>query len=253
MSNGTAESIRQRLLNLAKERGEDFDYVLRQYVIQRLLYRLSQSDYRDQYLLKGAQLFWVWNADFHRPTRDVDLLGFGNNDVESLVKTFQDICSIENEDGLQFEVDNIRGMEIKEDAMYQGVRITGFTMLARARIPFQVDIGFGDTVTPEPETISMPSFLNLPEAEVKAYPVYTVIAEKFQAMIFLGLANSRIKDFYDIWFLTTRMSLEGTLLAKAIKATFARRGTTIIKEPLTIFGDAFASDSGKDTQWNAFI
>ena len=168
MSNISVGSIRQRLLNLARERGEDFDYVLRQYVIQRLLYRLCQSDYQQQFLLKGAQLFWVWNNAFHRPTRDVDLLGFGENDVETLVKTFQNVCSLDVEDGLLFDTKQIQGMEIKEDAMYQGVRVTGFAELAKARIPFHIDIGFGDVVTPEPEVISMPSFLDLPETKIRA-------------------------------------------------------------------------------------
>jgi len=168
----SAESIRQRLLNLAREREENFDYVLRQYVIQRLLFRLCQSAYREQYLLKGAQLFWIWNEAFHRPTLDVDLLGIGNNDVGMQVKTFQEVCLIEVDDGLVFDIDHIQGMEITEDAKYQGVRINGFSELARARIPFQIDIGFGDIVTPDPETVTMPSFLDLPVPEMRAYPVY---------------------------------------------------------------------------------
>lgn len=253
MSNISVGSIRQRLLNLARERGEDFDYVLRQYVIQRLLYRLCQSDYRQQFLLKGAQLFWVWNNAFHRPTRDVDLLGFGENDVETLVKTFQNVCSLDVEDGLLFDTKQIQGMEINEDAMCQGVRVTGFAELAKARIPFQIDIGFGDVVTPEPEVISMPSFLDLPEAKIRAYTVYTVIAEKFQAMVYLGLANSRMKDFYDVWFLASNMDLEGDLLAEAIMATFTRRETPVSTGSLFIFGETFAGDSGKNTLWNAFI
>ena len=253
MTKAAAESIRQRLLNLARERGENFDYVLRQYVIQRLLYRLSQTDYQKQFLLKGAQLFWLWNKDFHRPTRDVDLLGFGDNDVQVLVRAFQEICSVKIADGLQFDTGNIEGLEIKEDDMYQGVRITGFAELARARIPFQVDIGFGDIVTPEPEVASMPSFLDMPEAEIRVYPVYTVLAEKFQAMVYLGLANSRMKDFYDVWFIASGMDLDGTLLAEAIKATFARRDTSVTTAPLEIFEEAFAGDKSKNAQWNAFI
>ncbi len=198
-------------------------------------------------------MFWVWNDAFHRPTRDVDLLGFGENDVETLVKTFQNICSLDVEDGLLFDTKQIQGMEIKEDAMYQGVRVTGFAELAKARIPFQIDIGFGDVVTPEPEVISMPSFLDLPEAKILAYTIYTVIAEKFQAMVYLGLANSRMKDFYDVWFLASSMDLEGNLLVEAIMATFARREMPVSTESLFIFGESFAGDSGKNTLWNAFI
>jgi predicted nucleotidyltransferase component of viral defense system len=253
VSKASAESIRQRLLNLARERGEDFDYVLRQYVIQRLLFRLCQSEYKDQYLLKGAQLFWIWNDAFHRPTRDVDLLGFGDNDVKTLVITFQDICSIEVEDGLQFDIEQIQGMDIKEDAMYQGVRITGFAELARARIPFQIDIGFGDVVSPEPVNVVMPVFLDLAAPKLRAYPVYTVLAEKFQAMVYLGMANSRMKDFYDVWFLASSMELDGRMLVEAVNATFARRQTAISNTPLLIFDETFTSDKDKTTQWNAFV
>jgi predicted nucleotidyltransferase component of viral defense system len=253
MSNGSAESIRQRLLNLAKERGEDFDYVLRQYVIQRLLYRLCKSDYSERFLLKGAQLFWVWNKAFHRPTRDVDLLGFGAHDVNTWVTTFQDVCGNDIEDGLVFDSNGIQGIEIKEDAMYQGVRISGFAELARARIPFQIDIGFGDVVSPEPVLMEMPVFLDMPVPEIRGYSVYTVIAEKFQAMVYLGLANSRMKDFYDVWYLASCMNLDGETLANAIKATFLRRETPVTDEALYIFSEKFAGNTGKGTQWNAFL
>jgi len=177
LSRDIAASIRQRLLNLAKEKYENFDYVLRQYLIQRLLYRLSVSEYRDQFLLKGAMLFWVWNQDIHHPTRDIDLLGFGSNDKQHLAEVFQ------------------------------GVRITGHANLDQARIPFQIDIGFGDAVTPDSENISLPSFLDLPAANIGAYPVYTVVAEKFQAMVELGIANSRLKDFFDLWMIASQFEL----------------------------------------------
>jgi len=217
------------------------------------LFRLCQSAYREQYLLKGAQLFWIWNEAFHRPTLDVDLLGIGNNDVGMQVKTFQEVCLIEVDDGLVFDIDHIQGMEITEDAKYQGVRINGFSELARARIPFQIDIGFGDIVTPDPETVTMPSFLDLPVPEMRAYPVYSVIAEKFQTMIYLGVANSRMKDFYDVWFLASNMRLDGALLAKAVKFTFDRRETSITSDSLPIFEDAFAKDRSKNLQWTAFL
>ena len=152
MPKDMAASVRQRLRNLARVRHEDFDYVLRQYVIQRLLYRLSCSDYSKQFLLKGALLFSVWNEDFHRPTRDIDLLSFGDIDVPHLVDVFRQIVSVDNGDGLVFDVDSVKGIEIKEDADYPGVRLTGFVNLAKARIPFQIDIGYGDAVSPEPES-----------------------------------------------------------------------------------------------------
>jgi len=253
MPKNTPASIRQRLLNLARERREDFDYVLRQYVMQRLLYRLSTSRYADQFLLKGALLFWVWNETFHRPTRDIDLLSFGDNDVPHLVEVFRQIISAETDDGLVFDIEAVTGIEIKEGADYPGVRLTGFAFLAKARIPFQVDVGYGDAVVPAAEEAVLPSFLDLPPPQLRVYPVYGVIAEKFQAMVMLGLANSRMKDFYDIRIIASTMALDGDLLAQAIQATFERRKTVISQEPLTLLSDDFAQDQGKQKQWQAFL
>lgn len=253
MPKDMAASVRQRLRALARARHEDFDYVLRQYVIQRLLYRLSCSDYADQFLLKGALLFWVWNENFHRPTRDIDLLSFGDTDVPHLVDVFRQIVSIDNDDGLAFDVDSVNGTEIKEDADYPGVRVTGVVNLTKARIPFQVDIGYGDAVLPEPVEAQLPSFLDFPSPQLRVYPVYAVIAEKFQAMVMLGVANSRMKDFYDIKTIASTMEIDGTILFNAIKATFERRKTDITIEPLYVFSDKFKADEGKQTQWAAFL
>jgi predicted nucleotidyltransferase component of viral defense system len=175
-------SVRQRLRELARSRNEDFDYVLRQFVMQRLLYRLSCSAYSEQFLLKGALLFWVWNENFHRPTRDIDLLSLGDNGVAYLVDVFREIVCVSDEDGLVFDVDSIRGIEIKADTDYPGVRLTGLAHLANARIPFQVDIGFGDAVLPEPVSCQLPTFLDFRLPKLNVYPVYTVISEKFQAL-----------------------------------------------------------------------
>lgn len=253
MPKDVAASVRQRLRDLARTRNEDFDYVLRQYVMQRLLYRLSCSDYSEQFLLKGALLFWVWNEDFHRPTRDIDLFSFGDNDVPHLEDVFRQIVSVDYVDGLVFDVDSMSGVEIKEDADYPGVRLTGFTNLAKARIPFQVDIGYGDAVLPEPEEAQLPSFLDFPSPRLRVYPVYTVIAEKFQAMVMLGIANSRMKDFYDIRTIASTMVLDGHILSQSIKATFERRKTDISTEPLYVFSNAFKQDKDKQTQWHAFL
>ena len=161
MTRDIAASVRQKLRNLARDRHEEFDYVLRQYVMQRLLYRLSQSEHVDQFLLKGALLFWVWNEDFHRPTRDIDLLTFGNNEVPHLVQVFSQIVAIETgEDGLSFDIHSVKGIEIKEDTNYTGVRLTGFANLAQARIPYQVDIGYGDVVVPATEEAGCHPFFN---------------------------------------------------------------------------------------------
>jgi len=253
MPKDMAASVRQRLRDLARARHEDFDYVLRQYVMQRLLYRLSCSDFSEQFLLKGALLFWVWNEDFHRPTRDIDLLSFGDNDVPHLVDVFRQIVSVDNDDGLVFDVDSVTGTEIKEDADYPGVRVTGFVNLTKARIPFQVDIGYGDAVSPEPEEAQLPSFLDFPSPQLRVYPVYVVIAEKFQAMVMLGIANSRMKDFYDIKTIASTMELDGQILFDAIRATFERRKTDITTEALYVFSDDFKQDKDKQTQWAAFL
>ena len=253
MTTDRAASIRQKLRNLAREREEDFDYVLRQYVMQRLLYRLSGSDYAEQFLLKGALLFWLWNENFHRPTRDIDLLSYGDNDVPHLEAVFRQIVSREEDDGLEFDVDSVSGIEIKEGADYSGVRLTGFANLKKARIPFQVDIGYGDAVIPAAEEIKLPVYLDLPMPQLRAYPVYAVIAEKFQAMVMLGIANSRMKDFYDIHVIAQSMILDGNILAQAIKATFETRKTAISTEGLALFGDEFKQDIGKSVQWNAFL
>jgi predicted nucleotidyltransferase component of viral defense system len=253
MTADRAASIRHKLRDLARAHEEDFDYVLRQYVMQRLLYRLSSSEYSGQFLLKGALLFWVWNEDFHRPTRDIDLLSFGDNDVPHLESVFRQIVSQEEDDGLAFDVDSVSGIEIKEDADYSGVRINGFANLKNARIPFQVDIGYGDAVVPAAEEVKLPVYLDLPAPQLRAYPVYAVIAEKFQAMVMLGIANSRMKDFYDLRVIAHTMILDGNILAQAMKATFETRKTAITTETLTIFSNEFKQDTGKSIQWNAFL
>lgn len=258
MVSNKAASVRQRLLNLSRERHEAFDFVLQQYVIQRLLYRLSVSDYRDQFLLKGAMLFLVWTGDLHRPTKDIDLLGFGASDVDSLVADFKVICGLDTNDGLDFDVESIQGTQIKKDALYRGVRVAGIAYLEKARINLQVDIGFGDAVTPNAEVAVIPSFLDLPSPEMKIYPVYTVIAEKFHAMVALGISNSRIKDFYDAWIIASHWGLDdrlldGALLVNAVKATFARRDTAVSTEPPAVFDDEFKHDTNKQKQWTAFL
>lgn len=179
-----AESIKQRLLNLARERKEDYNFVLRQYVLQRLMHRISVSEYADDFLLKGGLLFWVWNEDFHRPTQDMDLLGFGTDDIALLKKKFLAIMQIQVNDGLVFPLEKLEAQKIKEDAKYQGIRITGRANLIRVDIPYQIDIGFGDAVKAVENTTEIPIFLDdLPSPKMRTYPVETVIAEKFQVLL----------------------------------------------------------------------
>ena len=242
-------------MNYAKQQGENFNTLMVQYALQRFLYRLSVSEYADSFLLKGAWLFVVWNNVLHRPTKDVDLLAFGSNDQDELLTIFKSIASvaIEVPDGLFFVMDSFKAARIKEGEHYQGVRITGQAKLDTAKIPLQIDIGFGDAVTPVADEATLPCLLDMPEPRLLVYPVYTVVAEKFQAMVMLGLVNSRMKDFYDISVIAHTMKLDGDLLLRAVKATFERRNTLISTEPLYVFSDDFTQDKNKYIQWKAFL
>jgi predicted nucleotidyltransferase component of viral defense system len=249
-----AASVRQRLANLAREQGEDFGLLLTTYALERLLYRLSLSQHKDRMVLKGAMLFRLWIGHAHRPTRDLDLLGKGDNSIAALEQVFRDLCAQPTEDdGLDFHADTIKGETIKEDEEYQGVRIQMEVRLANARIFLQVDIGFGDVITPGPTRVEFPAVLDLPRATVWAYPRETVVAEKYQAMVALGITNSRMKDFFDVWFLAHTHDFDGELLSQALRATFARRGTSLPAEMPVALTPAFCNDPIKLTQWRAFL
>jgi len=246
-------SVRARLLNKAKAEKMEFGLLLTRFALERLLYRLSVSRHREEFLLKGALLFDLWFDEPHRPTRDADFLGFGPADLTSLAAAFREICAIEVDDGIVFDPNSVKAQEIRKDANYAGIRITLTGVLAGARCPVQADIGFGDAVTPAPEEIEYPVFLNdLPAPKLRAYPRYTVIAEKFEAITSLGIANSRMKDFFDLWALTQHSELDPTILGRAIRATFARRGTALPTSTPVGLSDEFAADQAKQTQWRAF-
>jgi predicted nucleotidyltransferase component of viral defense system len=252
-SNLTA-SIRQRLLNLAHERKEEFQLVLARYATERLLYRLSRSPYADEFLLKGALLFQLWTGQPHRATLDLDLLGQGDDDVGRFEKVFREVCATAVEDdGLIFLPGHIHGQEIRENQQYAGVRIHGLAKLGAAKVQLQIDIGFGDAVTPKPQKVQYPSLLGLPTATMRAYPKETVVAEKLEAMVSLGIANSRMKDFYDIWVLSSKFDFDGDVLPKAIRATFKRRGTAIPAQPPVAFTAEFFGDVSKTAQWRAYV
>jgi len=249
-----AASIRQRLLNLARDRKEEFQLVLVRYALERLLYRVSQSRHRDQFILKGAMLFQLWTGQPHRSTLDLDLLGKGDDATSRYEALFREVCALPIlDDGLQFPDHEIRVVEIREDQRYAGVRVQGVALLGQARIPLQIDIGFGDAVTPKPEEIQYPSLLDLPTAKLLAYPKETVVAEKFEAMVSLGMANSRMKDFYDLWILAGSFAFDGDVLARAIRATFKRRGTPLPTQPPLALTPEFSSNPAKQTQWQAFV
>lgn len=196
---GLAASVHQRLLNRSRKYDENFNYLLVQYAIERFLYRLSQSPYVDRFILKGALLFWVWQTPVHRPTRDLDLLGFGSSAPEALVEIFRRLCLIDVEpDGLVFDPGSIRIQEIRADQEYRGQRVELLTRLGPARIPIQIDIGFGDVVSSVIAQTDFPVLLDFPSPRLRMYPKETVIAEKLHAMVELGMTNSRMKDFFDL-------------------------------------------------------
>lgn len=254
MTSNLAASVLARLLSLAKQRGDDYNLVLNRFGLERLLYRLSNSPHADRFLLKGALLFAYWYDDQHRPTRDADLLGFGQDDAEHLVAIFREVAAMEMTDGIAYEPDSVRADEIREDNTYGGTRINLVGRINAARCSLQIDIGFGDAVTPTAETVTFPTLLNDFQAPIlKVYPIYTVIAEKYQAMVLLGLANSRMKDFYDLAVIARRTDLDGKTLAEAIAATFARRNSPLpVVRPLALT-DQFSKDAGKQRQWQAFL
>ena len=249
-----AASVRARLRNRAEADGADFTLILTRYALERVLYRLSVSAHRDYFLLKGALLFDLWFDVPHRPTRDADLLGFGPSDLDSLVAIFRDICAMPVEDGIEFDPDTVSAGAIRKEANYAGVRVTFTGTLAGARCPVQVDIGFGDVVTPDPEEVIYPLLLDdLPAPHLRVYPRYTVVSEKFEAMVKLGMVNSRLKDYFDLWVLARYSEFEGDVLQEAIRATFQRRQTPLpLSVPLGL-SRGFFEDTGKQTQWKAFL
>lgn len=248
-----AASVRQRLLNLARARKEDFGLVLTKCGLERVLYRIAQSKHRETFVLKGALLFELWTEQRYRPTRDADFLARGENSPERFVAIFKEICEMHVEDdGLRFDAGTVTAERITEDADYEGVRVKFVGHLENARIPIQIDLGFGDVITPAPVETEIPSLLNLPNAKLLTYPRETVVAEKFEAMVDLGLANSRMKDFYDIRSLSRDFPFEAASLSEAIKKTFARRDTKLPSGTPLVFTSEFFDDSDKKKQWAAF-
>lgn len=248
-----AASVRTRLLNKARTEKLNFDLVLTRYALERILYRLSISEQRDQFLLKGALLFDLWFDIPHRPTHDADLLGFGLAEVPHLIEAFRKISQIECNDGIVFQQGTVRAVEIRKEANYAGVRITLNGLLDNARCHVQIDIGFGDAVVPGPENAQYPVILDdMPPPHLSTYPRYTVVAEKLETIASLGILNTRMKDYFDLWILSKHCDFDGAILAKAIGATFERRNTSIPSAMPFGLTDEFAEDERKSQQWLAF-
>ena len=252
--NNVAASIRARLLNLARERQQNFDLVLTRFCLERLLYRISISNHNNRFLLKGAMLFDLWFDIPHRPTRDVDFLGLGSSEISEIANTFREICSITVTDGVIFEPGSVKTHEIRNEANYPGVRVTLLAIVDGARCHIQADIGFGDAVSPGPKKAKYPVILNDLEApKLLVYPHYAVVAEKFEALSTLGIANSRMKDYFDLWVIARRTALDGETLKQSIRATFKHRRSSLPREIPAGLTETFSHDNQKQAQWSAFL
>lgn len=247
-------SVHDRLLKISRERGDEFQDLLINYALERWLYRMTQSTHRDRFVLKGAMLFAIWSDEPHRSTGDLDLLGYGTNTIAEMEEIFRDICLIKCEaDGLEMPTASVRGDVIREDRRYEGVRIHLLAMLGRARIPLQIDIGFGDAVVPPPTEMTYPTLLDLPAPRLRAYQRETVVAEKFHAMVERGIGNSRMKDYFDLWILTESFEFDGAILMDAIRATFERQRTALPNAVPVGLTRSFGEHPEKLAQWRAFV
>lgn len=249
-----AQSVQARLVRHAQRIGVDPNLVLTRYGVERFLYRLSRSPHAERFVLKGALLLLAWLGETLRPTRDADLLGFGELSDAALLRTFREICAVAVEpDGVTFLPETVDVQAIRQDDAYGGRRVALQGRLGPARLAVQVDIGIGDAVTPGPQWLDFPSLLDLPRPRLRTYPRETVVAEKLHAMVVLGLRNSRMKDYFDIHALLHEGALDPEMLARAIAATFERRRTRLPDELPSGLTDAFTADAGHRTQWQAFL
>ena len=247
-----AASVRAQLATHAKTTGRPFQEVLQYFAMERFLARLSTSAHADKFVLKGGLMFAVWNTSHTRPTRDIDLLAHMPNDVDTAASVVRDICQMtDHTDGIVFDPETVTPVVIKEDADYEGVRVTFMGHLKSARINMQIDMGFNDVVAPEPKILTYPTILDHIAPQIRAYPAETVVAEKFEAMVKLGQLNSRIRDFYDIWSLSKQFEFDGPILLRAIVGTFAHRDTLVEANPIA-FRSEFTEDSAKKSQWAGF-
>jgi hypothetical protein len=248
-----AASVHQRLLNKAKESSRPFNELLQYFAIERFLYRLSKSTHANKFILKGALMFSAWSKEASRPTKDIDFLGRIDNSIEMIVAAMKDVCNEDVEaDGMSFDEESVSAASITEDAEYEGVRVRVHGGLGNARASLQVDIGFGDVIVPGPRRVVYPPLLDFPPPKLNGYTMVSTIAEKFQAMVKLGVLNSRMKDFYDICLLSRIFDFKGETLTEALEKTFKNRKTLIPAAP-TVFGPSFAKDEDKKIQWLGYI
>ena len=247
-----ARSVKDRLLNIARAEGRAFDVLLVRFALERLLYRLSISEYRERFVLKGGMLVTAWIDDDNRVTRDANFLGYGDAEPDKLVADFRVIMQIDGADGLVFDVDALSATAIREEMEYGGVRLRTAAYLERTRIPVTIDIGFGDAMADATRQLEYPTLLDLPAPHVRSYPPATVVAEKFQAMVALGVLNGRMKDYYDLWAIPRNLAIAPNALDAAIRTTFERRKTAIPTDRPPGLSAPMVEDETKQRQWRAY-
>jgi hypothetical protein len=249
-----AASIHQRLLNGARERAEDPQFILQRYAAERFLYRLGESPHREQFVLKGAMLFALWGGSVYRPTRDLDFTGYGSDEIGAVLDRIRDICSVAApDDGMSFDATTLRAEPIREEIEYGGVRIVFEARLGNAKVRMQIDVGFGNAIEPRATDADYPTLLDVPAPRIRAYPHEAVVAEKTHAMVVLGERNSRYKDFYDLHVLARQFRFDGATLAGSIAATFERRRTTIDAALPAALAPRFYADGARGEQWRAYL
>lgn len=250
---GRVESIRQRLRNELRARGEDVSLGLQRYAVERFLYRLGSSRHRERFVLKGATLFAIWGTAY-RPTRDVDFTGYGSSDPQDVLDAFREICNTPDDvDQLVFDTDRITAEPIRDSSEYDGLRIKIRARLGESDIPLQVDIGFGNAIVPGPEEREFRTILGDPAPRILAYPTESVVAEKMHAMVTLGERNSRYKDFYDLYAMAGAFRFERSTLVRAVRATFIRRATPVETALPAALAAPFYADPSRAAQWRAYV
>ena len=247
-------SIRSQLQNKARETNHPFSEILQYYGMERFLYRLSRSKYADKFILKGALMFSVWEVTDIQTTLDIDFLASYDNQITTIEKVIKNVCKIPvTPDGLMFDLVTVKGQKIKEASDYEGVRVKFRGFLDRSRIIMQVDVAFGDIIYPKQKTIDYPVILDLPKPRLKCYPAESVVSEKFESMVKLGLLNSRMKDFFDIWLIMRQFDFDGSKLIEALKRTFIHRKTLLTEKKSLFAGEIYDEKSDRHTLWKAFL
>ena len=245
-------SVRARLLARSRKTGEDFQFLLWRYAVERFLFRLGRSPYRRRFVLKGAMLFALWNESFHRQTQDIDFAAYGSSDTDDIVPALQHICRIAVDDGVTFDAGHMTTAPIRGATDKGGIRIRFPATVDRARVTVQVDIGFGDSIQPPPADAEFPSLLDTATSRVLAYPKEAVVSEKFRATVEHGEQTSRYKDFFDLYEMARRFPFDGARLVQALAATFDGRPAPTADIPLALT-TGFYSNTTRGVRWRTYL